>query len=67
MDGGLVADVIGLVTGTAAWAVSNALPIAVGAVLGSELAGAALGVVSDILGRAKDLVAGAASKMSAKK
>ena len=62
----VVMGLIGLVNGALHWGIDNALALAVGALLGSELAGAALGVVSDMLGRAKGLVEGVTSKISKK-
>ncbi len=51
-----IVGLMGLVSGTMGWGISNALPIAVGAVLGSTLMKAGLGIVSDVLGRGKGLV-----------
>ena len=62
-----VMGLMGLVTGTMHWGISNALPIAVGALLGPTLAKAALGVVSDMLGRGKGLVDDVTSTVSGKK
>lgn len=52
----VVLGVIGLATGAMSWGLSNALPLAVGAVLGGPLSKTALGLVGDVLGRAKDAV-----------
>jgi len=62
----VVMGLMGLVSGALYWGIDNALPLAVGALLGSELAGAALGAVSDLLGRAKGLLDGVASRLSKK-
>jgi len=63
----LVADVIGLVTGTLGWAVDNALAIGAGALFGSGLVKAGLGLVGDLLGRAKGLCDDVTSTLSGKK
>jgi hypothetical protein len=62
-----VMGLMNLVTGAAHWGISNALPLAVGALLGSNLAKAALGLVSDMLGRAKGLTDDVTSMLSGKK
>ena len=62
-----VMGLMGLVSGTLAWGIGNAFPIAVGAVFGSTLAKAALGVVSDMLGRGKGLVDDVTSAVTGKK
>ncbi len=62
-----VMGLVSLVTGTMHWGISNALPIAVGALLGSTLVKAGLGVVADMLGRAKGLVDDVTSTVSGKK
>ncbi len=62
-----VMGLMGLVTGTLNWGISNAMPIAVGALLGSTLVRAGLGLVSDILGRGKGLVDDVTSTVSGKK
>ena len=63
----IVMGVLGLVTGALSWGIDNALALAVGALLGSELAGAALGLVSDMLGRAQSLVQGVSGRVGGKK
>ena len=63
----VVMGVMGLVSGALNWGIDNALALAVGALLGSELAGAALGLVSDMLGRAQSLVQGVCSRVGGKK
>ena len=63
----VVMGVMGLVSGALNWGIDNALALAVGALLGSELAGAALGLVSDMLGRAQSLVSGVSSRVGGKK
>lgn len=62
-----VMALMSLVTGTLHWGIDNALPLAVGALLGSNLAKAALGLVGDMLGRAKGLTEDVTSMLSAKK
>lgn len=62
----VVMGLMGLVNGALHWGIDNALALAVGALLGSELAGAALGVIGDMLGRAKDLVGAVTSKLGKK-
>lgn len=62
----VVMGLMGLVSGALDWGISNALPLVVGALLGSELTGAGLGLVGDILGRAKGLVEGVTSKVNRK-
>lgn len=61
-----VSGLLGLVSTTLSWGIANALPLAVGALLGSELFGAGLGLVGDMLGRAKDLCNGVTSKLGKK-
>jgi hypothetical protein len=51
-----VMGLIDLVSQTFNWGIGNALPIAVGALLGSHLFRAGLGLVSDVLGRGRTLV-----------
>lgn len=63
----IVMGVLGLATGALHWGIDNALALMVGALLGSELAGAALGLVSDMLGRAQSLVQGVSSRVGGKK
>ena len=62
-----VMGLMNLVTGTMGWGISNALPIAIGALLGPTLAKAGLGVVSDMLGRGKGLVDDVTSTVSSGK
>jgi hypothetical protein len=62
-----VMSLMGLVTGTMHWGIENALPLAVGALLGSSMAKAALGLVGDMLGRAKGLLEDVASMLAGKK
>ena len=62
----VVMGLMGLVSGALYWGIDNALALAVGALLGSELANAGLGLVGDILGRAKGLVDGVTSKLAKK-
>ena len=62
-----VMGLMGLVTGTMGWGIDNALALGVGALLGSNLAKAGLGVVSDMLGRGKGLVDDVTSTVSGKK
>ncbi len=62
-----VMGVLGLVTGTMAWGIDNAFALAVGAVLGSTLFRAALGLVSDVLGRGKGLVDDVTTAVAGKK
>ncbi len=62
----VVMGLMNLVGGAFHWGIDNALALAVGALLGSELAGAALGAVSDLLGRARGLLDGVASRMTKK-
>lgn len=52
----VVLGVLGLATGSLHWGIDNAMPLAVGALLGGPLGHAALGLVGDVLGRAKDVV-----------
>ena len=56
-----------LVAGTMGWSISNAMPLAVGALLGSTLFRAGLGLVGDMLGRAKGLVEDVTSAIAGKK
>ncbi len=63
----IVMGIMGLVTGALNWGIANALPLAVGALLGSELAGAALGLVSDMLSRAQGLIQGVSARVGGKK
>ncbi len=63
----LVTDLLGLVTGTLRWGLDNALPIAAGALFGSGLVKAGLGLVGDLLGRAKGLCDDVTSTLSGKK
>ncbi len=63
----VVTDLLGLVSGTLHWGLDNALALAVGALLGSNLAKAGLGLVGDMLGRAKGLCDDVASSLSGKK
>lgn len=62
----VVLGVLGLVTGSLGWGLDNALPLAVGAVLGGPLSRAALGLVGDVLGRTKDAVDSVGSVISGK-
>jgi len=62
-----VMSLMNLVTGTIHWGIDNALPLAVGALLGSNLAKAALGLVGDMLGRAKGLAEDVTSLLAGKK
>ncbi len=62
----IVTGVMGLVTGALGYGIDNALALAIGALLGSQLASAGLGLVSDMLGRAKGLVEGVTSMLSKK-
>ena len=62
-----VMGLMGLVSGTMSWGIENALPLAVGALLGSNLAKAGLGLVSDMLGRAKGLTEDVTSVITGKK
>lgn len=62
----IVLGVVGLASGAMHWGLANALPIAVGAVLGGPLSGAALGLVGDVLARAKDAVESVGSAISRK-
>lgn len=52
----LVLDLLGLVSGAASYTISNAFDIALGALLGPALIKPACGVVSDLLGRAGEVV-----------
>lgn len=63
----LVLGSLGLVSGAMHWALSNAVPLAVGAVLGGPLGHAALGLVGDVLGRSKEVVDAIGSAISGKK
>ncbi len=63
----VITDLMGLVSGTLHWGLDNALAIGVGALLGSNLVKAGLGLVGDMLGRAKDLCGDVASSISGKK
>lgn len=56
-----------LVGGTFHWGIDNALPLVVGALLGSHLIRAGVGLVSDVLGRAKGLLDDATSLLAGKK
>lgn len=58
--------VLALVSGSLKWGLANALPLAVGAILGGPLSKAALGLVTDVLGRAKEAVASVDSAISGK-
>jgi len=60
----LVMSVLGLGMSMGHWAVANALPIVVGAMIGGPLAGAALGLAADMLGRAHKLVADVAGTIT---
>jgi len=62
-----VMGLMDLVSGTLHWGISNALAIAVGALLGSNIIKAGLGLVSDVLGRGKGLVDDVTSTVSGKK
>lgn len=62
-----VMGLMGLMSHTMHWGIDNALPLAVGALLGSNLAKAALGLVSDMLGRAKGLTDDVTSMLAGKK
>jgi len=62
----LVNSVLGGAHDGLAWGVSNAVPIAVGALLGSTLWGAGLGLVSDVLGRAQAVVKGVSDSLAGK-
>ncbi len=62
-----VMGLMNLVSGTMSWGINNAMPLAVGALLGSNLAKAALGLVSDMLGRAKSLTDDVTSMLAGKK
>ena len=62
-----VMGIMGLVSGTLHWGISNALAIAVGALLGPTMVRAAVGLVSDVLGRGKGLVDDVTSTVSGKK
>jgi len=50
-----VMGLLGLVTGTLSYGIANAIPIAIGALLGPTIVKAGLGVVSDMLGRGRVL------------
>lgn len=63
----VVTDLMGLVSGTLHWGLDNALALAVGALLGSHLCKAGLGLVSDMLGRAKGLCDDVTSSIAGKK
>lgn len=62
----VVGDLLGLVNSAFQYGIDNAVALAVGALLGSQLFGAGLGLVGDILGRAKDLVGGVNTKLGGK-
>ncbi len=62
-----VMGLMNLVSGTMSWSIANAMPLAVGALLGSTLFRAGLGLVSDMLGRAKGLVEDVTSAVAGKK
>lgn len=61
-----VMGLLGLINSTLGWGVDNALPLAVGAVLGSSIFRAGLGLVSDLLGRGKGLVDDVTSMITGK-
>jgi hypothetical protein len=63
----LVLGALGLVSSAMHWGLDNALPLAVGAILGGPLSHAALGVVGDVLGRTKEVVDSIGSAISGKK
>ena len=63
----VVLGVVGLVSGSLHWGIANAMPITVGALLGSSLGHSALGLVGDILGRAKEVVESVGSSVFGKK
>ena len=63
----VVTGLMGLVNGALQYGIDNALALSIGALLGSQLASAGLGLVSDMLGRAKGLVEGVTSVLSGKK
>ena len=62
-----VMGLLGLVTSTLSYGIANAIPIAIGALLGPTLVKAGLGVVSDMLGRGKGLVDDVTSTVAGKK
>jgi hypothetical protein len=62
----IVLGVLGLASGAMHWGISNALPLAVGAVMGGPLSKTALGLVGDVLGRAKDAVDSVGSAIAGK-
>jgi len=63
----LVLGALGLVSSAIHWGLSNAIPLAVGAVLGGPLGHAALGMVGDVLSRTKEVVDSIGSAISGKK
>lgn len=62
----LVSGLLSLANEAGAWALANALPLAVGAMLGGPLFKAGLGLVGDMLGRAHGLVEDVVSAVSKK-
>ena len=62
----IVLGVLGLAGNAMHWGLDNALPLAVGAVLGGPLSHSALGLVGDVLGRAKEVVDSIGSAISGK-
>lgn len=64
--GDIVMGILGLVSNGAHWVIANAFPIIVGAVLGGPLGGVALGLVSDVLGRASEGLGAVKSVISGK-
>jgi hypothetical protein len=62
----VVHGLMNLTTGALTWGIDHALALAVGALLGSHLCTAALGLVGDMLGRAKGLVDGVTKTVAGK-